>query len=273
MSLIPFFCDILNALRFNLVSHARALLLCSYGFGFGTLERSYYDTKQMIFYGGSEIGFVTVSDYKEFPNVTVADFGIPLNYSLTDIKVCGNLLFVSTKDDPNPATLLIYNTVTRNDDGTLAEPTLIQSVELGVGADNVLVSKDCSIVATANEGEGQYDDFLVNPEGSVSIIRGPFNDTSNPPSMTLVPLDKWTDEELIEMKVHMPLSLNAMMYWNTFEGNNFTAAIEAYTPASVLEPEYLAWGQDESKLYVNLQENNALVIVDVATNEAESIHS
>jgi hypothetical protein len=88
-----------------------------------------------------------------------------------------------------------------------------------------------------------------------------------------VSLNKWTDEELIDKKVHMPLSLNAMMYWDTFEEINFTAAIDAYTPASVLEPEYLAWGQDESKLYANLQENNALVIVDVATNEAESIHS
>jgi hypothetical protein len=181
---------------------------------------------------------------------------------------------VTTKDDPNPAALHVYNAVTRSgDNGSLVEPTLIQSVEVGVGADNILVSKDCSIVATANEGEGQYDEFLVNPEGSVSIIRGPFNDTSNPPSMTLVSLNKWTDEELLDKKVNMPLSLNAMMYWNNFDGINFTAAIEAYTPASVLEPEYLAWGQDESKLYVNLQENNALVIVDVATNEAESIYS
>jgi hypothetical protein len=227
----------------------------------------------MIFYGGSEIGFVTVSDFKDFPNMTVAEFGIPLDYSLTDIKVCGNLLFVSTKDDPNPAMLHIYNTVTRSDNGTLVEPTLIQSVEVGVGADNVLVSKDCSIVATANEGEGQYDEYLVNPEGSVSILRGPFNDTSNPPSMTLVSLNKWTDEELIQKGVHMPLSLNAMMYWNSFDDYNFSAAIESYTFAAVLEPEYLAWGKDESKLYVNLQENNALVIVDVATNEAESIHS
>jgi hypothetical protein len=86
-------------------------------------------------------------------------------------------------------------------------------------------------------------------------------------------LNKWTDEELIEMGVHLPLSLNAMKYWNQFEDINFTAAIESYTPATVLEPEYLAWGQGETKLYVNLQENNALVIVDVATNEVESINS
>jgi hypothetical protein len=229
----------------------------------------------MIFYGGSELGFITVSDFKDFPNMTLADFGIPLEDTLTDITVCGDLLFVCTKDDPNPGMLHIYTTVTRDNNDSLIPPTLIQSVEVGVGPDYVMTNKNCTIVATANEGEGVYDDLvgLVNPEGSVSILRGPFNDTSNPPSVSEVSLNKWTDEELIDMGVHMPLSLNAMMYWNGFDGSNFTAAIDAYTPAAVLEPEFLAWGQNENKLFVNLQENNAVVIVDVATNEAESIHS
>ena len=228
----------------------------------------------MVFYGGSEIGFITVSDFSDYPDVKQADFGIPLNDTLTDIKVCGNLLFITTKDDPNPGKLNVYNAATRNGEGGLNEPMLVQTFEVGVGPDNVLISKDCTIVATANEGEGEYDDAtgLVNPEGSVSIIRGPFFDPINPPTVSEVSLNKWTDDELIEMGVHLPLSLNAMKYWNQFEDINFTAAIESYTPAAVLEPEYLAWGQNETKLYVNLQENNALVIVDVATNEVESIH-
>lgn len=70
--------------------------------------------------------------------------------------------------------------------------------------------------------------------------------------MTEVSLNKWTDEELIDMGVHLPLSLNAMKYWNQFDGINFTAAIASYTLAFVLEPEYLGWGQNETKLYVNL---------------------
>jgi hypothetical protein len=271
-------CECLSTLALSqevqsLFSHVS--LRFSYGYGFGTLERSYYDSVEMIFYGGSELGFVTVSDFKDFPNMTVADFAITLEDTFTDIKVCGALLFVSTKDDPSPGMLHIYTTVTRNNNGSLVPPTLIQSVEVGVGPDNVIVNKDCTIVATANEGEGDYDDLigLINPEGSVSILRGPFNDTSNPPSVSQVSLNKWTDEELIDIGVHMPLSLSAMMYWNSFEGYNFSAAIETYTPAAVLEPEYLAWGRNESKLYVNLQENNAVVIIDVATDEAESIHS
>lgn len=31
-----------------------------------------------------------------------------------------------------------------------------------------------------------------------------------------------------------------------------------------LEPEYLAWSADDATLFVNLQENNAVAIIDVA---------
>jgi hypothetical protein len=251
-------------------------LTCSFGYGFGALERSYYDSKHQIFYGGSEIGFVTITDFSNYPTTTLANFGVKLEDTLTDIKVCGDLLFVSTKDDPNPGHVQIYAATTRNDDGSLNAPTLIQSVEVGAGPDNVLLNSDCSILVTANEGEGDYDDEngLVNPEGSVSILRGPFDDAAAPPAVTSVSLDKWTDDELIAMGVHLPLPLNALKYWNaSLENINFESAISSYTTASVLEPEYLAWSGDESKVYVNLQENNAMVIVDLATNTAESIHA
>lgn len=246
-----------------------------YGYGFGALERSYYDSKEQIFYGGSELGFVSISDYSNYPEVKQANFGITLEDTLTDITVCGDLLFVTTKDDPSPGTLMVFATTKSTGFGGFVAPRLIQTIEVGIGPDSVIINKACTLAATANEGEGVYDDAigLMNPEGSVSIIRGPFDDVNNAPTVTQVTLNKWTDEELIDMGVHLPLSLNAMKYWNMMEGINFTAAIESYTPAAVLEPEYLAWSGDESKLYVNLQENNALLIVNVANNEAESINA
>jgi len=246
-----------------------------YGYGFGALERSYYDAKSHIFYGGSEIGYLTVSDFSGFPDdVKHADFVLPFEDGITDVKGCGDFLFVVTKDDPNPATVSIFTTATRNGNGNLIEPTLIQAVEVGYGADNILINKNCTIAATADEGEGDYADEtgLINPPGSVTILRGPFD--GGDIQVSTVALDKWTDEELIEMGVHLPLSLNALKYWNASTPDiDFSNAIDSYTTASVLEPEYLAFSADESKLYVNLQENSALVVVDVATNEAESIHA
>jgi hypothetical protein len=258
-----------------------------FGFGFGALERSVLH--KSIFYGGSERGFVSISDFSKYPDVIIAPFGITIDseYSLTDLKACGDLLFVSMEDDPKPGKLAVYSTATRNDDGSLNAPILLQSITVGFGPDNILVSKDCNTVVTANEGEGVYsdEDGFVNPEGSISIIRGPFDAAATAiargPSdaaatATTVTLDKWTEQELLDMNVHLPLSLNAMKYWSSNSSGidvNFAEAISVYTPAAALEPEYLAWGKDETKNYVNLQENNALVIVDVATNMAESIHA
>lgn len=254
-----------------------------YGYGFGALERSFYDAKQKIFYGGSEIGALTVTDFADYPGdvVVPAPFLVqmPDGYSLTDVKVCGDLLFVSVKDDPNRGQVLIYEASTRDEtSGQITEPVLIRSVEVGYGPDNIAINKDCTIAATADEGEGDYDDILglVNPPGSVTILRGPFDATADDVATTTVSLDRWSDDELIAMGVHLPVSLNALKYWDAAlggsAGGNFTGAIDSYTTASVLEPEYINFSGDESKLYVNLQENSALVVVDVATGVAESIH-
>jgi hypothetical protein len=130
-------------------------------------------------------------------------------------------------------------------------------------------------VATANEGEADYDDEigLINPAGSVSILRGPFDDARSPPSVAQVSLNNWSDDELSALGVHLPLSLNAMKYWSQAIGVNFSSAIENYQSEQSLEPEYLAWNADESTIYCNLQENNALVTIDVATNTATGIYS
>lgn len=214
---------------------------------------------------------MTISDFADYPdNVETLDISFALPDSLTDIKICGDYLLYTTKDDPNPGMLHIYEKAKRNND-TISAPMLLQQVEVGVGPDNILVSKDCLTVATANEGEGDYDETFVNPVGSVSIVRGPFNEGVF--NHTLVALDVWTEEELLEQGVHLPLSRNAMIYWSAALGLDFSAAIESYTPDSMLEPEYLAFSEDEGKIFVNLQENNALVVIDVESNTATDIHA
>ena len=52
---------------------------------------------------------------------------------------------------------------------------------------------------------------------------------------------------------------------------DWDAAIAAYTPATQLEPEYLAWSGDDATVYVNLQENSAVVAVDAATATAADV--
>jgi len=85
-----------------------------------------------------------------------------------------------------------------------------------------------------------------------------------------------TDADLIAAGVHLPLELNAQVYYDDNSGEfasklDFGASRAAYTPATQLEPEWVAWSADESKLYVNLQENSAIITIDVATATAEKI--
>jgi hypothetical protein len=228
----------------------------SFGYGFGALERSYYDSKTKLFYGGSEIGFVTISDFSAYPTVTVTDVGFPLtSATLTDIKICDDLLFVTIKNDPGNGELLVYSAASIGEAGGYVAPVLLQTLTVGAGPDNIAVSKDCMTVVTANEGEGVYDDStgLINPVGSVSILKGPFGADSVPDNMLV--------------------SLNAMIYWQAFLGSaiDFSDAISNYTPDAGLEPEYLAFNGDESKVYVNCQENNAVIVVDVPTATATDI--
>ena len=248
-----------------------------YGFGFGALERSFYSSDQKIFYGGSEQGVITVSDYATYPDSVSTPIGLSVTDTVTDLRGCGGLLFVTTKDDPNPGTLHVFTEATRAEDGSLIAPSIIQSLAVGIGPDNIAVTKDCLTMATANEGEAYYDDELgfINPAGSVSILRGPFDNADAPPSNTLVSLNEWTEEILIQRKVHLPLSLNAMIYWSNVLGDDFNAtnALENYSPDQVLEPEYVVFSADEKMILCNLQDNNAVVYIDVETNTATNIFS
>lgn len=249
--------------------HSHITQFYRYGYGLGALERSYYDGTNKVFYGGSELGFVTVSDFVNYPEVTVTDMFIDLVDSLTDIKVCGPYLFVSSKNDPSPGTLHVYEALTRANGTLVGDLKEINAIPVGVGPDNVLVSKDCTLVATADEGEGDYDDDIgfINPVGTVSIVRGPF-DT---PTVTTVSLNQWTEEMLLDWDVHLPFSRNAMEYWDATLASNYSNLFDSYTPDMNLEPEYLAFGSNETEIYVNLQENNAVVVIDVATNTATNI--
>ncbi len=194
----------------------------------------------------------------------------------TRVYACSEqgVLFASTKDDPNPGSVSIYKAATRDGD-TVTAPELIHTVEVGAGPDMILPNKDCSILAVANEGEGDYADFLINPEGSVSLIKGPFLDASTPPTVSTITFP-WTDDELLAKGIHLPLSASALEYWDEYSSIagdvDFTAARAAYTAASVLEPEYLAWSGDEKYVLVSLQENSALVKIDVASEVAEDIY-
>ena len=209
----------------------------------------------------------------------------------TDIQVCAQegILFATIKNDPNPGTLAIYKTAKRTPQSLISatsiesaavimtKPELVHKIEVGAGPDHVMPNSDCSILAVANEGEGDYDDAtgLTNPEGSVTLVKGPFLDAAAAPATTTISFP-WTDDELLAKGIHLPISEKALEYWDDHSAVaadvDFSAARASYTAASVLEPEWLVWSADEKYVLVNLQENAALVKINVANEVAEDIY-
>ncbi len=126
---------------------------------------------------------------------------------------------------------------------------LITTYPAGALPDMVSFSKDGRFIASANEGEPSKD-YSVDPEGSVTLVdlkRGPYQ-----AKVTQIDFKDFNDKRKHELNKHVRIS-----------GPNATAAQD-------FEPEYLSFG-DNGKIYVALQENNALAIVDVFKKDVTKI--
>ncbi len=128
---------------------------------------------------------------------------------------------------------------------------LINTFNAGALPDMVAFSKDGRWIAAANEGEPSGN-YAIDPEGSV----------------TLVDLVKGVDKATVTQITFSDFNQGGARH------NEVPPTLRISGPnASVaqdLEPEYLAFG-DNGKLYVSLQENNALAKIDIATKQVDKL--
>lgn len=107
-------------------------------------------------------------------------------------------------------------------------------------------------VIVANEGEPS-DDYISDPAGSVSILDISFgvNNISQSDMVTVsfVPLDSQAIDPLINVY-----------------GNNGQQLV-----SQDLEPEYITVNSNSTKAYVSLQENNAIMIIDINTGTIDTV--
>ena len=124
-----------------------------------------------------------------------------------------------------------------------SDSTFLAAVEVGALPDSVAISPDGNTVVVANEGQPS-DDYTVDPDGSISVIDiSGGASTVAAANVTSVTFDGLAAAELPGVRISGP-------------GGDIAAA---------LEPEYVAISDDSATAYVSLQENNAIVEVDLAT--------
>lgn len=191
-------------------------------------------------------GSVSVLDYSD-PTAPVLEFDIAAAGVANSVAVRPDGLGVIAFEAPvktDPGTLVFFDA-----DASTDSSAILGSVAVGALPDMVTISADGKYAVSANEGE-PAEDFSVDPEGSVSVVK--LN-----PAQKRAPKQKdvrTADFHAFEAGGSIPLPEDVRVFGPTPSG--------ADKPVSRnLEPEYVAI--DGRTAYVALQEANAFAVVDL----------
>ncbi len=197
---------------------------------------AYSPVSKKFFVTNSNTSTVDVLAMDAANNITLAS-SLAVGGGPNSVAVHGNIVAVAVEANPktNAGSVKFYDATTF---------ALLNTLSVGAQPDMLTFSADGSKLLVANEGEPS-DDYSIDPEGSVSIINmadGVAN--LNAGDVTAVTFGGLTVADI-------------------------DSSTRIYGPgasiAQDLEPEYITVDPDSSKAYVTLQENNALLIIDLAT--------
>jgi 5'-nucleotidase len=221
----------------------------------GTFETGVFDESaaeivtahgDRLFVVNAQAGSVSVLDYAD-PTAPIFEFAIAAQGVANSVAVRPDGLGVIAFEAPvktDPGTLVFFDA-----DAATDATAILGSVTVGALPDMVTISADGKYAVSANEGEPS-DDFTIDPEGSVSVVK-------------LSPAQKWAPKQkdvrtatfhAFEAGGSLPLPEDVRVFGPTPQG--------ADKPVSRnLEPEYITI--DGRTAYVALQEANAIAVVDL----------
>lgn len=203
---------------------------------------------QRLFIANSVAGKMDIVDF--------ANPAAPVLISSIDITPYGNINSIAVHDGII-AVAMENSNAQENGKIVFFDPDGVYVNEVPTGAmpDMITFSKDFTKVITANEGEPNST-YSIDPEGSITVVDisgGIVNLTSA--NATQIPLTQFNGQEIA-------LRAQGIRIFST------SASV-----AQDLEPEYVAVSDDNTRAYITLQENNAILVVDLLTNTIESIRA
>ena len=140
-------------------------------------------------------------------------------------------------------------------DISVAVPQFIKNVQVGYLPDMVAFSPNGKKVVAANEGE-PMGDYSIDPEGSISVI-----DIDSG-----IPKDSAFSIDLKSLNNQQAqLAAQGVLFSNP-AGRTINGKLIQTSVAMDLEPEYVAISDDSSKAFITLQENNAMITVNLEDN-------
>lgn len=229
----------------------------SQGFDVSAAEIVTFDKdNQRIFAINANSGAVDVFSASDLSNPALLN-NIDLQQMLVDQDVVANTGLVGAANSIALNATYVAVAVQANpktDNGwvvflNLTDLSYADSVTVGALPDSLAFTPNGQKLVVANEAEPN-DDYSIDPEGSISII--------NLPEFSVTSIG-FTDFNQGGSR-HGELPVDKMIL------DGFNASV-----AESLEPEYVSISDDGAKAFVSLQENNAIVVVDLSTNTIDRI--
>ncbi|WGO98654.1 choice-of-anchor I family protein [Saccharophagus degradans] len=223
---------------------------------------AYDAATEQVFVVNANSGMVDVLDISE-PSLPVLvsslDLGTDIAAALSSVASADALGAANSVAVKNGVVAVAVEASNKQANGYIAfyqaDGTFLSAVEAGALPDMVTFSPDGNKVLAANEGEPNGD-YSVDPEGSVTVVdisAGVASVTStNVTHITFTDFNVGGSRE------------NEL-------GNDVRISSKSASVAQDLEPEYIAVSADSQTAWVALQENNALVEIDLADNSISAI--
>lgn len=243
MKKITFFASLL-ALSFITAKAQNPLqFLSNYETGIeASAETVAYDASNMrAFFTNSASNSFTIVDISTpaspvlIANISLSSYGAGPN----SIAIYGNIVAVAVEANPkqNPGKVVFFD----------LEGIYINDVAVGALPDMLTFTPDGTKLLVANEGEPS-DDYTNDPEGTISIVDVSGGALSA--SVTAINFNAYDAKKASLQNKGIRIF-----------GNNGAATV-----SQDLEPEYITVLADGTKAYVNCQEANALVVLDLTNN-------
>ncbi len=203
--------------------------------------------------------YVVNAQAKRVDVLSMDEQGVPSQSAFIDLNSAGvaasiNIGAANSVAVSNGLVAVAIENSNKQDNGIIAlyrsdDLSLITTFPAGALPDMVGFSKDGRYIAAANEGEPSGD-YSVDPEGSVTLVD--LSQSVVNAEVTQIDFRAFDGSRANELPENVRIS-----------GPNATVAQD-------LEPEYLTFG-DNGNIYVALQENNAMAIINPDTKSVEKI--
>ncbi|XP_076112999.1 uncharacterized protein LOC143080825 [Mytilus galloprovincialis] len=213
-----------------------------YKYSSGAIEQTSYDPDNKLVYavGGHILHVIDVENVTSPEIIHHMEFD---DVDVTDVEYCGGYVFVSMDNDAfkEKGRVVVFSNYSSSE-------LMVEKYNITVGPtpDMLSPTKDCKTILVAVEAQAYHvHDTIIDPEGGVGIIKIE-NDKATYKMLDFKEFNsKWSD-----------LESKGLRFIHRANNNNFSNDVE---------PEYIAYNKDYSKAYICLQENNAIAVVDIAT--------